>query len=86
MDTGSLPGDQITSIELANSIGALLVSPVCSASCEIKDYVNYLFNTVAGRGSFILPRQNIFAVSCPSYKQELEFLNNQIWIRSSLYL
>lgn len=57
MDTGSLPGDQITGIELANSIRVLLVSPVRSASCEIKDYVNNLFNTAARRGSFVLPRQ-----------------------------
>lgn len=64
MDTGSLPGDQLKSTELPNSIGALSVSPVCWASCEIKDYMNYLFNIVGDRGSFIIPKQYCF------YKEE----------------
>lgn len=77
--TGSLPGEQLMSTELAISIGALLISLVCSASCKSKDYLNYLVNIVGGKeeasslfqGNMILKRScrnNISAVSCPSYK------------------
>lgn len=91
MHMGSLPGDQPMSTEPAISTGALLVSLVCLASCKIKDYLNYLVNLMAVKeesSSFFQDntmfkrscRNNIFAVSCPSHKQELEFLNNQTWI------
>lgn len=91
MHTGSLPGDQLVRTEVAISMGALLVSRACSGSCKIKDDLNYLVNIVGGKeeaSSFFQGnnisrrscRNSILAVSCPSYKQELEFLNNQIWI------
>lgn len=85
---GSLAGDQLMSIELKISTGALLVLLVYSASRKIKDYMTYLVggkekdslffqsNTISKKSC----RNNIFAVSCPSYKQELEIPSNQIWI------
>jgi len=49
MHTVRLPGDQRMTVELAISIGGLLVLLVCSASCKIKDYLHCLVNIVGGK-------------------------------------